>query len=207
MKGGESKAIHYINYLIKFVLFFLSNLGYWELLYKKTKINSYFLPSLTVAVQVSILYFAGLFNILYEASILIWISGIFGLIWNHIHGQRVYSHYKNIGYIYLVCLLILLVFYLRGKTFVHYDNFSHWAIVVKRMHDTNRYPNFEDTIIMFKEYPLGSAAYIFYVATVIGRSEAIQMFAQAYMIVVCFLPIFIFCKKIRSFHVFLWFLQ
>ncbi len=191
--------MYYINYFFKFFIFFLSNLGYWELLRKKVKINSYFLPSLTVAFQVSCLYFAGLFNVLYEVSILIWIGGVLLLIYNYGHSMEIINQYKKVGYIYLIFTIAVLLLYLRGKMFVHYDNFSHWALVVKQMLSTNRYPNFEDTVIMFKEYPLGSATYIYYVATFVGKSEAIQMFAQAYMIVVCLVPIFIYCKRNKFF--------
>ena len=170
--------MHYLGYLLKFIIFFLSNFGYWEFLRKKTKINIYFLPSLTVALQISILYFAGLFNLLYEVAIVIWLSGVILLIYGYENGLETLNCYKKVGYIFLAVSMIVALFYVRGKIFIHYDNFSHWAIVVKQMLTTNRYPNFQDTIIMFKEYPLGSATYIYYMALFVGKSESIQMFAQ-----------------------------
>ena len=187
--------MHYLGYLLKFIIFFLSNFGYWEFLRKKTKINIYFLPSLTVALQISILYFAGLFNLLYEVAIVIWLSGVILLIYGYENGLETLNCYKKVGYIFLAVSMIVALFYVRGKIFIHYDNFSHWAIVVKQMLTTNRYPNFQDTIIMFKEYPLGSATYIYYMALFVGKSESIQMFAQVYMILVCLVPMFIYCEK------------
>ena len=38
--------------------------------------------------------------------------------------------YINTGYAVLLILLSILAIYLKGKIFSHYDNFSHWAIVV-----------------------------------------------------------------------------
>lgn len=46
----------------------------------------------------------------------------------------------------------------RGRMFVWYDNFSHWALVVKNMLLTDRFPTFLDTRIIFQEYPMGSAS-------------------------------------------------
>ena len=43
--------------------------------------------------------------------------------------------------------------------FVHYDNFSHWAVVVKYMLATNRIPDAASAIIDFKSYPLGSSSF------------------------------------------------
>ena len=111
-------------------------------------------------------------------------------------GVTCFANYKTIGFLYLFISIIFILLGVRGKLFVHYDNYSHWALVVKQMLSTNRYPNFEDaSIISFQEYPLGSATYVYFMATLVGKSESIQMFAQAYMMLVCLLPLFINIKR------------
>ncbi|UZT82625.1 hypothetical protein [Caproicibacterium sp. BJN0003] len=189
--------MHYLVLFIKLTAFFLSNLGFWELLRRKTQINIYFLPSLTIAVQTTILFFAGLLNILKGTTYLLWGCGLALLIFFITNDRNVkfINNYKKVGFVYLVISAAIMLFYVRGKIFTHYDNFSHWALVVKQMLSTNRYPNFEDTIIMFQEYPLGSSTYIYYFAKLVGKNESLQMFAQIYTMLTCLLPIFTYTKK------------
>ena len=184
---------------IKIVLFGLSTLGSFQLIRKisNDKISIYFLPSLTIALQVTILFFAGIFNLLPEASIMLFILGIIGLgiaLWDN-KGADFLKTYFNDGYILLLLIMIVMGLSVRGKIFSHYDNFSHWAIVVRNMLEVNHYPNFESSLIMFQEYPLGSATYIYYFAKMISSSESTQMLAQIYMILAALLPLFSLVKK------------
>lgn len=63
--------MHLLGVIFRLIIFFCSCMGYWEFFRRKTKVNIYFLPVLTVAVQVSILFAAGLLNILAEISFLL----------------------------------------------------------------------------------------------------------------------------------------
>lgn len=191
----------YAGIFIKLILFFLSNIGYWELLRRKTRIDLYFFPSMTIAVQITLLYFAGLLNCLYESSILLYGFGIVLLLYYTICDRSLnwFKCYQKIGFFYLIFVMAVLLFYVKGRMFTHYDNFSHWALVVKQMLAENRYPNFKDTLIVFQEYPLGSAAYVYYMAVTVGKNESIQMFAQIYMMLTCLVPAFIKCKKNKWF--------
>ena len=184
---------------IRLVLFCIATLGSFELLRiaSKDEINIYFLPSLTIAIQTTILFFAGILNLLPEAAKLLYIVGALGLAYAICKRGKQYflKVYINIGYIFLLLIMAAMAFYVKGKLFTHYDNFSHWATVVRRMILTNRFPNFHDTIIFFPEYPLGSAVYIYFFVKLIGTSESLQMLAQIYMIVAAVLPLFNFAKK------------
>lgn len=189
--------MYYVELIVRLIVFFLSNLGYWEWMRKNTKINQYFLPSLTIAAQTSVLFAAGLLNVLMEVTCILFAGGLILLVWSLIrdHGTKWIDSYKNVGFVYLIIALFIAMMYVRGQVFTHYDNFSHWALVVKQMLTDNRYPNFENVLIEFQEYPLGSATYIYYMAFIVGASEAIQMLAQIYMMLACLLPIFIYCKR------------
>lgn len=87
---------------------------------------------------------------------------------------------------------------LQGKLFTHYDNFSHWAMVVKAIMRTNRFPNFTDKVIEFQEYPVGSALYIYYFTKLTHKAEYVQMLAQVYMILVSIMPMFAVGKKNKA---------
>lgn len=201
--------MHLLGVLFKLILFFSSCLGVWEFLRRKTNVNIYFLPVLTVAIQTMVLFCAGLLNILSEISFLLEVAGIILLIYFVIidRGINWLKHYKKIGYIYFGIMLVAVLLTVNGKVVHHYDNFSHWALVVKQMILTDRFPNFQDTVIVYQEYPLGSAAFIYYVAKIVGVAESVWMFAQAYMITACILPVFIYVRKNKIFSLIFMFLS
>lgn len=180
-------------------LFGISTVGSFEWIRKisKDKVNLYFLPSLTIAIQVTILFMAGLWNLLPQVTTVLYLVGFAGVIYCICEERNLsfLKTYANVGYGVMLVLLLILAAYLKGKIFSHYDNFSHWAMVVRRMLEVNRYPNFEDTLIVFQEYPLGSATYIYYFAKLINPSESIQMLAQSYMMLAAVLPLYAFAKK------------
>ena len=185
--------------ILKIMIFGISTIGTWECLrmISKDRINIYFFPSLTIAIQTLILFFAGLLNILSEVVYLLLAIGLAGSIYSIYRngGVLFLKNYINAGFLWLILVMVIMLFFVRGKIFTHYDNFSHWALVVKRMLQVNRYPNFEDTLITFQEYPLGSATYIYYFSKLISTSESIQMLAHIYMIAAAALPLFVFVKK------------
>lgn len=187
----------YIYRGILLSLFIISNLGFWEFFRSKTKVNSAFFPGLTVALQVSVLFFAGLLNILPEATYTLYAFGIIYCVYSFIKrkGKDFFSFYLKPCYIFLALASAYAIVYLQGKSFVSYDDFSHWGLVVKQMLSKNRFPNFEDTVIFFQEYPLGSSVYIYYVAKLIDSAEGLQMFAQTYMLLCAIMPCFIVCEK------------
>ncbi len=181
----------------RFLLFLASTIGTWEWFRRKTGINCYFLPSLAIAAQVTILFAAGLLNLLYEAAVIIYIGGIIALLFFFYRDKSItfLKNYVCIGFVYLLIISVVMLLFVRGKHFSHVDNFTHWAIVVKEMLRNNRFPNFSDKMIDFQSYPLGSSSYIYYFSKMTGSSESIQMFSQIYMMLACILPMYCFCRK------------
>jgi hypothetical protein len=64
--------------IIKLFLFILSTIGSWEILRRNSKVNIYFLPSLTIAIQITLLFLAGLLNLLPEMTWFLYIVGLVG---------------------------------------------------------------------------------------------------------------------------------
>lgn len=181
----------------RLILFFISSIGYWEFFRKKGKISVYFLPGFTVAFQISVLFLSGLLNCLKQVSILLFIIGLALAVYFLVREKKALpKKYLNEGFVFLFCGVCVCMIALRGRLFSHFDNFTHWAVVVKTMLSTNRFPNFQDAI-SFQAYPLGSSVYIYYFAKVISHSEWIQMLAQSYMMLCFILPIFKNGKKYR----------
>lgn len=158
--------------------------------------NIYFLPAFTISLQVTVLFCAGILNCLGPAALLMFGTGIlFAVYYIYTDFKNVVHAYWNGGYLFLAVSFCLLLLACRGRMFVWYDNFSHWALVVKNMLLTDRFPSFQDTKIIFQEYPLGSASYIYYFAKMVFNSEALQMAAQGFMMLSFILPVFKCVKK------------
>jgi hypothetical protein len=143
---------------IKFGLFGLSTLGFFQLIRRltKDKIDLFFLPALTIAVQITILFFAGIINLLPEMSTLLYLTGLIALsvsVWKS-KSPGFVKDYFNDGYILFFVIMIVMGLRVRGKLFSHYDDFSHWALVVRHLLEANRFPSFESSLITYQEYPL-----------------------------------------------------
>ncbi|MGM0258436.1 hypothetical protein [Enterococcus sp. AZ102] len=97
----------------------------------------------------------------------------------------------------LFIYFMILVSVLWKTNLVHYDNFSHWATIVKFLVTQNRLPDSMDTIISFTSYPMGSALFLYYTTKFIGYYEPILLISQAFLIFTCFYAFFA-CLKDRT---------
>ena len=96
-------------------------------------------------------------------------------------------------------LLILCFIYITVLGYnlhiTHYDNFSHWGLIVKTMFKKNMLPNFEHAYIDFKGYQPGSACFIYFVGLLIGKAESSMIIAHNYLIFAYFSVLFSFIGK------------
>lgn len=174
----------------------LSNFGWWELLYKKTNINRYFLPALTIAAQYFALFLGGLWNLLLVTAILLYLSGIaFAVCAVSKRKNDALTPYVQIGFICLAVEMLLALLVLRGKTFAWQDSYTHWGLVVRNLLNTDGFPNFADEMITFQDYPLGMAGYIYYFCRFISSREDMMMFGQLYVMLAMILPVFSLLQK------------
>ena len=127
----------------------------------------------------SLMFLAGILNLLPETAAFICLLGC-------VLGVRSIRRRENPlalispGTLFFAVGSVVMAALLFRAKFTSYDNFSHWAIVVKRMLATDRFPNFSDVNIQFQSYPLGSSCCIYDIAKVSGiRFEWMQMLAQA----------------------------
>lgn len=148
---------HYFAVLCKLALFFISNLGFWEYFRRKSGMNVFFLPAFTVSLQVTVLFCAGILNCLELAVWGMYGIGIF-LAFHYLYKdyKNVIHTYRNGGFLFLAVSFCVILAACKGRVFVHYDNFSHWALVVKNMLFTDRYPTFQDTMILFRNIRWGA---------------------------------------------------
>ena len=82
---------------------------------------------------------------------------------------------------------------------LHYDNFSHWAVIVKYLLSADRLPGADTAIVAFRDYPPGSSLFIYYVCRFAGHSRGMMLLAQNSMIFACFYAVFGIVKETRRF--------
>ena len=178
--------------ILRMLLLLLSMTGYVMLLCKKIRFE--FSIGLLFTAIGSLTFFAGIFNVLPESSLLILAGGILCLV---CCAGRVQLFGKKPGFSLVFFFFGLCAFFiiLYEKRFLHYDNFSHWAIVLKSILQNDRFPNALDKFVDFKSYPLGSASFIYYVVKVSGiHSEWMQMYAQAILMLGLMMGLFCFAS-------------
>lgn len=179
------------------VLFWISTLGYC--LYVKNRFNlkdELILPFVFISVSLFI-FICGILNILTLGSI---ICLIFGMV---LFITRVKKDFKtilsnlkkpniNMLIIFILLLYVTIVFF--NLHFLHYDNFSHWATIVKSMILNNALPNFEATAIEFKAYQPGTACFIYYFSHFSGLKEGMMIIAQNYLVISLLSSMLVFAK-------------
>lgn len=72
----------------------------------------------------------------------------------------------------------------------HYDNFSHWAKIVKFLFFEQRLPQYSDNFIGFLSYPLGSSLFINYFVNIVGFSEGNMLVGQFLLISASLISLF-----------------
>lgn len=180
----------------------LQNLGYWEVLQRKCNVEIEFLPALTCAVQISVLFFAGILNLLLEAAVCLWLFGLLSLGYcvKQSRGLSFAKRYCNAGYLCLFLFLAALILHLHGATFSAGDDFTHWGLVAKSVLTTDHMPTMREAYIEYPDYPLGSAVFIYYCMRFSGAitSEWQMMLCQAYLALAFLLPMMLPLKKHRG---------
>lgn len=180
--------------LLRLILLILSFYGYIQYFRKKIEIN------LTIGFIFSsigsLMFLAGILNILREMALVIFIGGLLLAAVSVLHKESIRNVLSS-GTIFFFIAGIFFFFLLYGSKFLHYDNFSHWAVAPKIMIQNDRFPNFRDRNYMFTSYPLGSASFIYYMSWISGiASEWFQMYAQALLMVGLLAGLFSFSKQI-----------
>lgn len=65
---------------------------------------------------------------------------------------------------------------------IHYDNYSHWAVMVKYLHFSGHLPNAGQKLITFTSYLPGSSLFIAYVVRFLGYSSGTMLLGQFFLI-------------------------
>ncbi len=185
-----------LNLLIRLGALMGSYFGWWEYFRRRWKVNVHFLPAFTLAVHFTLLYLPGLFNFLEEASLVLYFGGML-LALDALRREKLalFKPYCTVGFGVFAALMVLIFLGVRGKSVLWFDNFTHWATVVKNMLMFDRFPTVFQEAVGFPTYPLGSSTLVYYFCNVTSDAESFQMLAQGFLCASMLLGTFAYVKK------------
>lgn len=167
--------------------------GYMMVTREKLRLLAEFTPVFVCSAIACIVYFCGLAGFLLPGSAAVLAAGVilfffflFRLIRNRSYEGFRLSLFQvgfAVGSLFFFQLLLT-------SRLIHYDNFSHWAIVIKQMLSTNAFPDAASALVDFKNYPLGSSSFLYYICRFAGNSQGIMLAAQGVLIFACFYAMF-----------------
>lgn len=182
--------------ILKLVVFIFSCMGYYIHIKRKTELKEEFIPIVLISGITVIVFLGGILNFLKVTAYILGIIGVILLFKNLyliIKNKEKLDFNKNI--LILGLLFVWAAWILKGVILTHYDNFSHWAMIIREMISENRLPNFESTTILFTSYPPGTACFVYFVCKYLGGSEAIMLFAQSIIILSSLYALFAFADR------------
>ena len=188
--------------LVRLLAFAVSTMGYVALvrIYWKVPARASYL--FVLASIACLEYLSGLVGVLPLMAVLLFFGGLFSLTLIVLKKKfRLAFNRSSLSALNLAFFagLIALVTSLIDTKFVHYDNFSHWAVVVKNMLITNHFPDAYSAIIDFKSYPLGSSSFLYYFCGVVGSEEGVMLTGQILLLFACFYAMFGVIRDVKRF--------
>ncbi|THF74052.1 hypothetical protein [Cohnella fermenti] len=175
------------------VLLLLSMAGYMLLARRMLALQWEFVPVFTFSSIACLVFLGGLVGMLYPVSLGVLLGGdlsllVMALLWLRRRARpRLSLSIFQLGF--FAGSLFFLQMLLRNRL-THYDNFSHWAIVLKLLLSTDAFPTPDAALIDFKNYPLGVTSFLYYICRFAGHSQSIMLVAQGLLIFSCFYAMF-----------------
>ena len=179
----------------------LSFWGYFFVVFRFSRVKSWFVPLICMAGISLVLFFGGLLGVLPGAAALVLAGGLAGFaVFVVFCAQGKITRPKpgpaEICFGAGTAVFALLSLSLK---LVHYDNFSHWALIVKYLLLAEQFPGADAALIPFRDYPPGSSVFIYYVCRFAGRSQGVMLLAPNSLIFACFFAMFGIIKERRRF--------
>ena len=170
--------------IARLLLFFVITMGYNAFFRNTVKMNRSLTSVFTFSVITLVLYLGSLLGFMLQTVYAISVLGcLLSLYYLWAVWKKKYR-FRRLDYIALGMMAYLLLFgiTLWHSPLLHYDNFTHWATIVKFFHINNALPTQQDTIISYYTYPVGSSLFIYFFTTIVGFSEGSMLVGQFFLI-------------------------
>ncbi|MBQ2880552.1 MAG: hypothetical protein IJE27_07650 [Anaerotignum sp.] len=189
--GGNGMI--YVQILVRTALLMLSVFGY--ILFLSKYVRPELTPGLTFSGMGSLLFAAGLLNVLQETAWCIFLLGMLLLGYSLLIKKEIKAILSP-GIIFFTVVAAFFFLLLHGSIFENIDNFTHWAVASKVLYKTDFFPDLDRVIYRYPSYPVGSACFIYYVSEIVGiQSEWLRMWAQAFLMAGMISGLFVFAKQ------------
>lgn len=197
--------MHSIILVMKIGVVFGALMGIILLVNQKLNADISFSPAIAASVIICFMFFAGLLNLMPEAVMTLYISGIAYLIkylWDVLSRKKGLGTLLRPATIFIIVCCALSVLCFKDVIFHIWDEFSHWGTVMKEVVRVQGLPDAR-TVIDYKEYPPAAAVFGYFFMFATGFSESICYIAQG-VLCACMLAVFLYgCswKNIRQIFV------
>ncbi|WP_338216635.1 ABC transporter permease [Companilactobacillus muriivasis] len=166
---------------IGLIFFSLAIIGYSSAM-RWIHVSPYLTWITGILVQIILLYIFAMLGLLKFGIWAVTSLGVILLITRLTLGYfgKVSFHYEGIHLFdaWMVFLGFVMALVLLRSPLIHYDNFSHWATIVKFMTYTGHLPGPSDTIISFTSYPPATALFITQFVNFVGFNSGTMLVAQ-----------------------------
>ena len=180
--------------MLQVSLLLVSFVGYFLLLYILFKgRKTAFYPAILASGIITGSFLAGLLNILGQVFGFIYITGfvliplcIMYIVRHRNRFNRPKVHVL-VPFVVFAAGAVVLYLMLKDRFLYAYDDFSHWAKVVRAITENLRLP-IEADQLTHGSYPPGSALFISYVSTIVGAADDHWLLAQGLLTLSFWLP-------------------
>lgn len=185
--------------IIGLIIFWISILSIKLFIEKRLKVPNIFSLAVTFTLIGLYMFVLGILNMMkLGALILIFLSIIYFIYL--IYKKELTIKYfkdclKNPINIIMIIMFILITIVSCNLHLIHYDNYSHWGLIIRVLFDFDRLPNFENSYVMFKGYQPGSACFIYLVGLLCGKKDYVMILGQNYLIFAYFSVLFNYIKN------------
>lgn len=184
--------------ILKLFLFIISMTGFVIYTRRKLNVQVEFIPIIVISIISNVLFISGMLNILPLMVKTIFVSGIILFMYELLKLRKrqlllfELKRYITPGIILFIITTMFFLLLLKDQRLIHYDNFSHWGLVVKNILKADALPTFQNAKITYNSYPTGSAIFIYYFCKIVGISEGLAIFGQMVVILSGLLSLFSF---------------
>ena len=185
--------------IIGLIIFWISILSIKIFIERNIKVPKVFSLAVTFTLIGLYLFVLGIINMMKLGSlILIFLAMIYFIYL--IYKKEITIKYikeclKNPINIIVIILFILITIISCNLHLIHYDNYSHWGLIVRVFFDFDRLPNFENNYVMFKGYQPGSACFIYLMGLLCGKKDYVMILGQNYLVFAYFTVLFNYIKN------------
>lgn len=183
--------------LLRITILIFSLYGGKQFFVRKIKVPDELSWITTICSTVLLLYVAGFLGLLLPSTFVIFvISCLYGIyiLYKQLRSGERFTTNFSWWHAWFIIYLVLMGNTLIGTQLEHYDNFSHWSLIVKFLFTEGRLPTNADTIISYTSYPMGSSLFIYYSTIIAGFKDNVMLISQFLFIAAALFSLGVFIR-------------